>query len=604
MVALTASAIGAIAKIITPITTDLYKTAKNGAKTALNRWQEQQFPKRLSRKIGSISIVRTLWRPDDDVSLLTFYYSPKISSHNPNKNASINYISDIGMENIVIQGIVGQGKSILLRYLALQETKREGIARLPVFIELRTLQNNFTLRDAIYKTLSSYEIDIDHEAFDHLAASGKLVLLLDAFDELDESQVRGTLTEISYLARRYEEMQIVVTSRPENEIQKVPGFKIARINPLTENDYRPFLTKMGLAATKNAAVVEAIRNSPSGLANLITTPLMLTLVVIVYESEKEIPPTLPEFFEKLFHIVLTKHDRLKDGFNRKRHSGLSDKKLQDLFESFCFMAIQNGYGRSLSAEQFSKTFKQAIEYTEECRCDQDKFQADIVKVACLMLQEGVDTTTFLHKSLMEYYAAAFIKHSTDEVAELFYREVCANPKPWREVVRFLENIDSYRYSKNFALPQIAAARESYLQELSDRTPASLISFFGKKEQSNYTTYEKLANSQDEYYIAFYGSMLDQTYFSETLGSLLIHAIFASLPHRAKKSKVEEILGAEIDEISPIKIPFYRIIEYGDINSFFEAVTNYENWLNRQEDIANTIISRNEKRKDIFKRTES
>lgn len=598
MAVLTASAIGAIAKIISPITTDLYKTAKDGAKTALSRWQEQQFPKRLSRKIGSISIVRTLWRPDDDVSLLTFYYPPKVNSHNLKENASINFISDIGTENIVIQGIVGQGKSILLRHLALQETKRENVARLPVFIELRTLQKDFTLRDAIYKTLSSYEIDIDHGAFDHLASSGKLVLLLDAFDELDESQVRGTLTEISYLARRYEEMQIVVTSRPENEIQKVPGFMVVRINPLTENDYRPFLTKMGLAATKNAAVVEAIRNSPSGLANLITTPLMLTLVVIVYESEKEIPPTLPEFFEKLFHIVLTKHDRLKDGFNRKRHSGLSDKKLQDLFESFCFMAIQNGCGRSLSAEQFSKAFKQAIEYTEDCRCDQDKFHADIVKVACLMLQEGVDTTTFLHKSLMEYYAAAFIKHSTDEVVELFYQEVCENPRPWREVVRFLENIDNYRYSKNFALPQIKASRESYLKELNN-TPASFVSFFGKKEESSYTTYEKLTNTQDEYYVAFYGPMLDQTYFSETLGSFLISAIFESLPHRAKKSTVEEILGAKIDGVEPIKIPFYKVIEYGDINVFFEAVKRYEAWLDSQEIIANTIISQSERRKNIF-----
>ncbi|WP_347170619.1 hypothetical protein AAHI06_08885 [Pseudomonas salmasensis] len=258
--------------------------------------------------------------------------------------------------------------------------------------------------------------------FTYLASTGKIVLLLDGFDEIAAGSVVDVIDEIEWLQSRFSELRIIVSSRPGGEVQKLPGFDIVKISPLDEDDYEPFLKCLKIALEKRVELLDVLSKSESSVNGVISTPLMLTLVVMVYESEREIPSTLPEFFEKLFHVVFTRHDRLKVGFERKHYSGLSERGLQRLFEAFCFMSMQLGYGRSLDSDQFHESFNMAISYVDGCECKSEDFRKDIVKVACLMMEEGIDVVTFLHKSIVEYYAAAFIRHSSDEVASMFYGE--------------------------------------------------------------------------------------------------------------------------------------------------------------------------------------
>lgn len=596
MALVSAATITAIAKVSSPIISDIYSTAKGKVKTALSRWEEQQFPKRLARKIGNISLVRTLWCPDDDVSLLGFYYPPKVQSIGASNEVNANCVNDISTENFVIQGIVGQGKSIFLRWLAIQEAKK---SRLPIFIELRTLHTKYSLRDAIYRELESFDITINEETFNYLAKSGKFLLLLDAFDELDSTLTKETLNEIKFLSRKFESMQIVISSRPGNEIQKISGIKVMNICPLSEDDYGPFLEKMGLTAVKSFEVVDAIKESKGSLTELITTPLMLTLVAIVYESEREIPNTLPEFFEKLFHIVLTRHDRLKDGFNRKRNSGLSDRKLQELFEAFCFMTLQNGYGRSLSNEQFTQAFKNAQDYTENCKCEQEHFQTDIIKGACLMLEEGIDTSTFLHKSLLEYYAAAFIKHSNDDVAKLFYEEAQKPQTNWDDVINFLSNIDPYRFSKFFALPQIEITKNTYIKPLANKNTKWLTKIFTMhtKEPCLYVEVNK-----GIFHLGIYHLIHDPTYYSIKLNELHLDFICKNMPETTNKVDIENKFQLKIDNSSEenrIDIPFKNVLGYIGEEKYWLLLHQYEQWLNHQQRIAEGKISIHDKRKNIF-----
>ena len=601
----TAATITATTRLLSPLISDIYKSAKGVAAKGLARWGENTFPRRLAKKINNLAKVKTLWSPDEDISLLDFYYPPNLVGFS-RSNKKIDSIQDLGDGNIVIQGIVGQGKSIFLRYLAIKDATCESNNRLPIFIELRTLQQNYSLSDAIYKTLAAFDIDIDADTFEHIAKSGRLVLLLDAFDELDEALIKATLMEISHLTQRYPELQIIVTSRPGNEIQKVSGFRTLRIFPLNSNDYGPFMAKLKLGSAKVAAIKDAIKQSPSKLSDLITTPLMLTLVVIVYESEKEIPPTLPEFFERLFQVVFTRHDRLKAGFNRKRHSGLSERRLQGLFEAFCFMVLQNSFGRSLSAEQFSTAFDNALEYSGDNKCDEDKFRLDVVKVACLMLEEGIDTTTFLHKSVLEYYAAAFIKHSTDEVAKLFYQAADEAPRVWTEVIRFLSDIDPYRYSKDFALDQLGKIRSEFISPLSDREDRSLLKSIRSIHPSFGVSYSHIGDGQFE--VSSYGPFNVRTRIMyESLDDLLVSAIQDTLSQEISRGTLEDILGYAIDDQEPmddIEIELHSIFSYGGADKFWQAVDIFQQRLEEMEIEANEIISQQEKRKLIFQRRKS
>lgn len=79
---------------------------------------------------------------------------------------------------------------------------------------------------------------------------------------------------------------------------------------------------------------------------------------------------------------------------------------------------------------------------------------DITKVACLILEEGVGEVTFLHKSIAEYHAAAFIKSCDDEFAERFYTVATKDWMQWSECLSFLRSVDSYRFSKYFEITNL------------------------------------------------------------------------------------------------------------------------------------------------------
>lgn len=460
---MSATVIGAaaIGRAAAPLIKDLYDGAKGELKRSFSQWGTAGFHSKIAKKISEIDKVRTIWSPEKNISLRSFYHPNKIKDGYGGDELPITTVADLGDGCHVIQGIVGQGKSILLRYLALQEILRTDKSRLPIFIELRKITNKEDVKSLVLKNLTEYHIDASNQVFDYLANSGRMVLLLDGFDELESTLIKQATLELEHLAKKYNSLQIIVTARPNSEVQKLNSFQIHEISPLRKPDYIQFLTALGLEAAKISDLLHAINSSPSKVSELITTPLMLTLVVFVYQSEKQIPEDLPEFFERLFYTVFTRHDKLKAAFDREHYSGLSERKLQNLFEAFCFMALQLGSNRTLSPSQFNEAFELAQDYVEGSACKESAFRKDVTKVACLMLEEGIGDATFLHKSIAEYHAAAFVKGSDDAFASRFYSEAAKSPMRWRECLNFLRSIDQYRYAKMFALEHVGHALKQF-----------------------------------------------------------------------------------------------------------------------------------------------
>lgn len=597
----TAATITTTARLLSPIINDLYKGAKKIGARGLLRWEATTFARKLARRLRIIDEVKTIWSPDKEVSIATTYYPSKIIRNS--KAVPITRLSDLGEGNVVIEGTVGQGKSILLRHLAMEEVLSNDARRLPVFIELRTLGVKLNLQQAVIKQLSTYDIDVDEDTLSYLQKSGRVSYLLDGFDELDEAIEKETLLDLEFLSQKYPELQIVTTSRLNNSIQKTAAFSIVRIAPLSAADYVPFITKLNISTNQATLIRDAIRKSPSKLASLITTPLMLTMVVIVYQSEYEIPETLPDFFERLFHVVFTRHDKLKPTYERKRHCGLSERRLQTLFEAFCFMAMQNNLTRSLTAHQFVTAFDEAIEYSENCQCEVEKFKLDITKVACLMLDEGLDMTTFLHKSIMEYYAAAFIKHSADEVASMFYAEVISDSRTWWEVLSFLKDIDPYRFSKNFVIPEAEYIRENVLTISKDDGDEALGPYFDNLHPGLCVSFSCLEDGGD-FKVHSYGPFEQETQMGiRDLTSELLRAFDNTIPSGLTRDGFLEILGGIKTKVESeltiyeIDIPVMARAWGGE--HFWEAISAMSQRLNKQVEDATKLMQQQERRKLIF-----
>jgi hypothetical protein len=93
-----------------------------------------------------------------------------------------------------------------------------------------------------------------------------------------------------------------------------------------------------------------------------------------------------------------------------------------------------------------------------------------------MLEDGFDETTFLHKSIMEYHAASFIKNAPDSTAYKFYHIAPSNMLSWGTVLLFLSSIDSYRYGKLYVLAEYPQELTKITELLSTRSDAALIKY--------------------------------------------------------------------------------------------------------------------------------
>jgi hypothetical protein len=436
---------------------DLYNLGKGKFTSKLNSLQNENNLKQLAKKVYLHNKVRTIWQKSKDVKISEMYYSPQIIfSEEVTRN--VDSLSKIHRtQNYVVEGTVGQGKSIFLRYLCIQELSTNGTGRIPIFLELRTIEKYSSLESAIKNALSNLGFEIDKDLYEFYLESGHIVLLLDGFDELPSNHVMSVTEELETLSLKFTNLQIIVSSRPDRDIQKSVRFNILKIAPLSKRDFEPFLTKIKVPPALRKQLLEALNNKASKVSELLTTPLMLTLVAYVYRSEREIPAELPQFFEILFQTVFTAHDKTKISFTRECKSGLDETSLQRLFEAFCFMALQSGKTRTLKQSDFESSYTKAIQYCKNTS-KLSEFKHDIVQVACLMQVEGFDTT-FIHQSVQEYYAASFIKNCITEAAEKFYNSVKVFDRfKWLQILSFLKLIDEYRWAKYFRVPILQEAK--------------------------------------------------------------------------------------------------------------------------------------------------
>lgn len=332
---------------------------------------------------------------------------------------------------------------------------------------------------------------------------------------------------------------------------------------------------------------------------------MLTLVVIVYEAESEIPETLPEFFDRLFQTVFSRHDRIKAAFTRKHHCGLSERALQSLFEAFCFMSLQLGHGRTLNQAQFNQAFDLAIDYSDNINCSSEDFKKDITKVACLMLEDGIDSITFLHKSILEYYAAAFVRRLTEDNAKKFYELAIDSGSEWQEVLTFLKSIDTFRHAKCYLIPAIAKERETIPPPTPTTSTSEIIKIINSLYPDLGVYFRIDSNNKNTAVVSAYGSIKER--LSDRLGGLgylLVDALGETTPEQMTVEELNSQFNAHPEHArSEIGIHIRLqpiVLTYGD-NAVRRAFNIFNDRLTSLETEALAVIAKEDKKKMIFDR---
>jgi len=451
-------------KILTKIST----SAEGPIKKRFNIFLAKRNLKHIYDHLRSLGKVRTIWQTDKPAAIRNFYYPQKLSVND--KSYQIKSISDLAQisSHTVVQGIVGQGKSIFMRYLCMEELKKP--ESIPVFLELRKFTKEHTLIDEIRAYLSDIGLDDSTHTFEHLANNGNLSLLLDAYDELEEEIEKKVYKEIEKFCKKFPNITMIVTSRPNYSIQNSEHFSIANITPLEKSDLEPLLRKLCDDRASADELRKGITGSASSVVELLTTPLMVTLLVFVYKSDRKIPTKPIEFYESLFITVMSRHDKLKPGgVNRNRKTKLSDSNFKKIFNCISFLSSQDSK-TSFKESEIIDYIEKAKNYYEEY-FESDALLEEVCRITCLILKDGFDYN-YLHKSIQEYHAAVFISGLPENKAIEFYSSLVGEGKwhKWREQIQFLIELDKYRCCKYFILPSCDMAEKELLTKARNLKP--------------------------------------------------------------------------------------------------------------------------------------
>lgn len=414
----------------------------------LKHYQLRKFSinnEQLVDSIEKIGLVKTLYTgAENPVEISSFFYSPAITTKEGITN--IHSLDEISTKHsILIEATVGQGKSILMRYLALQEAAKN--SRIPIFIELKNISKDKSLNNLIKEKIFSWTNNITDEQIKFILQSGKVSLFLDAFDEISKDYIADTLSSIENLANNYKNLKLIVSSRPEHEIKFSNFFETVIVNSYNADDQKNLINILITDPDAQNTLIKSIENSNPEIQKLLTTPLMIGLYIKKFNVDFTPPENITSFYKNIFEVVATTHDRTKGGYNRKSISNLPQDKLEKIFERFCFECYKQDK-TSFEKPEIVKILEDTLKRLNIENCSGLQILEDFCSYLCLIVHDGLNYT-FIHRSIFEYYVALFFSKLNNENAKKAIPRISQY-----NILIFLKNLNNYYFNLYHLKPEL------------------------------------------------------------------------------------------------------------------------------------------------------
>ena len=396
------------------------------------------------------------------------YVSLRMSAAHNQESRRFNWqqMFALGNKQIVVLGQPGSGKSTLMDYLALifsrqvPNTLPEQLDKpLPLFVRLRDIgKEGKTLLDLLNKPDCLTNIDTPRRFFEKRLEEGKCLILLDGLDEvLDEVAHAEVVRSIQQLIGEFPNNWYVVTCRVAGWKNQLPNFHALEVQPFDSNDIQQFiaawyrevvrvraLNALGPEAseeekeetlqraaanarTEAASLFEALKRKP-GLLRIAQTPLILSLITLVYYADQaKLPDGRANLYKRCLDILLEQWD-------------WEDKKL----------AVQ---GAPRLVDKLAAMKEIALHYLEHGLLDMDRAGLEalvapllremqteleagelidhIVNRSGILQEKSIGQYGFAHRALQDYLSAAAIN---DKQHDQLLLEHVDDEEAWWEVI--------------------------------------------------------------------------------------------------------------------------------------------------------------------------
>ena len=182
---------------------------------------------------------------------------------------------------------------------------------IPVFIDLKRFESkDINIKQAIIEEFSICGFPDPKKATDDLLNSGKLLTLLDGLDEVPGTVVNYVIDSIHNFCDRYDSNRFIISCRTAAYNYNFRRFSDVAMAEFSNNQIKQFIynwfqseadIKIGTAA-KCWELLQKPENI--GAKELANTPLLLTLLCLVYHRSQNFPNNRSVLYNKSLRLFL------------------------------------------------------------------------------------------------------------------------------------------------------------------------------------------------------------------------------------------------------------------------------------------------------------
>ncbi|OUC14900.1 MAG: hypothetical protein B0A82_09555 [Alkalinema sp. CACIAM 70d] len=216
-------------------------------------------------------------------------------------------------KRLLILGKPGSGKTTFLKHLAVDWCNQKFCPDLiTVFVECRRIQDlqEWQLINSISKETGLN--DLDQITF--LLEQGRLLILMDGLDEVPTGELRQVVQEqLRLMTEDYPDNRYILTCRTQMLDVFPYGFELVEIaefnSQQVEGFVRNWFSANGLKGDSLANVQKqfmTITAQNAALKELTFTPVLLSLMCLVFQDEGELPLQLQWLYEKGIRLLLNR----------------------------------------------------------------------------------------------------------------------------------------------------------------------------------------------------------------------------------------------------------------------------------------------------------
>ena len=215
---------------------------------------------------------------------------------------------------VLVAGAGGTGKTVLANRICYEIAVSPGATTQPYDVGFAVPLRQRSDRDPDLETLiadavrSQYRLDLPQETVRTLLRDRRTVVIFDGLDEVPPTSRGQATRDITAFCDRYPSAKVVVTSRPglPRAAFTAARFRLYQVAPLITADVASYVERWQQVAQTEpgayAPLLEAVW-SPEGGRDWLSTPLLITQLLAMYDRTGAVPRSEIELYDMTYSVL-------------------------------------------------------------------------------------------------------------------------------------------------------------------------------------------------------------------------------------------------------------------------------------------------------------